>query len=175
MNRMGLKAECVGDSATRRESAVAEFLPFTPLHPGQRDQNAGKLADGRPRRPDATRSCGDRADAHALRQIRPSELSTRRGSHLRTSQPITLVGLRPRPGFPAGRLGTLLRMVYQMKVDGSDIAFDSFRKQRGGRTPLRPEPEETLRFSGAGLARPSSDPTRDVIAGCHSPLVCLLL
>ena len=42
-------------------------------------------------------------------------------------------------GFPSGRLGTLLQMVYQMKVDGSDIAFDGFRKQRGGRTRLRPE------------------------------------
>ena len=40
-------------------------------------------------------------------------------------------------GFPKGRLGELLRMVYQMKVDGSDIAFDAFRKARGGRTKLR--------------------------------------
>lgn len=30
-------------------------------------------------------------------------------------------------GFPKGRLGTLLRMVHQMKVDGSDIVFDTFR------------------------------------------------
>ena len=40
-------------------------------------------------------------------------------------------------GFPKGRLGVLLQMVHQMKADGSDIAFDPFRKRRGGRTPLR--------------------------------------
>jgi len=44
-------------------------------------------------------------------------------------------------GFPKGRLGTLLKMVHQMKVDGSDLAFDQFRKQQGGRTALRkPKP-----------------------------------
>ncbi|MFO1484482.1 MAG: DUF3820 family protein [Verrucomicrobiaceae bacterium] len=32
-------------------------------------------------------------------------------------------------GFPKGRLGELLQMVYQMKVDGSDIVFEPFRKQ----------------------------------------------
>lgn len=42
-------------------------------------------------------------------------------------------------GFPKGRLGTLLQMVHQMKVDGSDIVFDIFRKQRGGPTRLRPK------------------------------------
>ncbi len=41
-------------------------------------------------------------------------------------------------GFPKGRLGVLLRMVHQMKVDGSDIVFDVFRKRAGGRTALRP-------------------------------------
>lgn len=40
-------------------------------------------------------------------------------------------------GFPKGRLGMLLKMVYQMKVDGSDMIFDIFRKQRGGRTDIR--------------------------------------
>jgi uncharacterized protein (DUF3820 family) len=41
-------------------------------------------------------------------------------------------------GFPKGRLGVLLKMVYQMKVDGSDVVFDPFRKARGGRSSLRP-------------------------------------
>lgn len=36
-----------------------------------------------------------------------------------------------RAGFPKGRLGELLRMVYQMKVDGSDVVFDPFRKKNG--------------------------------------------
>lgn len=49
-------------------------------------------------------------------------------------------------GFPKGRLGTLLRMVYQMKVDGSDVVFDIFRKQRGGRTSLRPEKQRSWKM-----------------------------
>jgi uncharacterized protein len=40
-------------------------------------------------------------------------------------------------GFPKGTLGRLLQIVHQMKVDGSDTAFDPFRRARGGRTPLR--------------------------------------
>ena len=47
-------------------------------------------------------------------------------------------------GFPKGRLGVLLRMVYQMKVDGSDVVFDPFRKKNGGRTALRPERPRTI-------------------------------
>lgn len=41
-------------------------------------------------------------------------------------------------GFPKGRLGTLLKMVHQMKADGSDMAFDIFRQQRG-RSSLKPK------------------------------------
>ncbi len=41
-------------------------------------------------------------------------------------------------GFPKGRLGELLKIVHQMKADGSDSAFDNFRRERG-RTKLRPE------------------------------------
>jgi uncharacterized protein (DUF3820 family) len=43
-----------------------------------------------------------------------------------------------RGGFPKGRLGELLRMVHQMKVDGLDSVFDEFRRRAGGRTLLRP-------------------------------------
>jgi len=42
-------------------------------------------------------------------------------------------------GWPKGELGRLLRIVYQMKVDGSDSAFDPFRHAAGGKTRLRPE------------------------------------
>jgi uncharacterized protein (DUF3820 family) len=42
-------------------------------------------------------------------------------------------------GFPNGRLGELLKIVHQMKVDGSDFAFDPMRKRKGGRTKLREE------------------------------------
>lgn len=41
-------------------------------------------------------------------------------------------------GWPRGRLGELLRMVYQMKADGSEVAFAAMRQRAGGRTPLRP-------------------------------------
>ena len=30
-------------------------------------------------------------------------------------------------GWPKGRLGVLMQMVYQMKADGSEVAFDPFR------------------------------------------------
>jgi len=48
--------------------------------------------------------------------------------------------------FPRGRLGELLRMVYQMKVDGSDLAFDAMRRRAGGKTPLRPERPRSFRL-----------------------------
>lgn len=48
-------------------------------------------------------------------------------------------------GFPKGRLGELLRMVHQMKADGSDTAFDGFRK-RFGRTDLKPVKKKSWTF-----------------------------
>jgi uncharacterized protein (DUF3820 family) len=39
--------------------------------------------------------------------------------------------------FPRGRLGELLRMVHQMKVDGLEQSFDEMRRRAGGRTNLR--------------------------------------
>ena len=44
-----------------------------------------------------------------------------------------------RKGFPRGRLGELMRMAHQLKVDGCDEVFDEFRRKRGGRTSLRPK------------------------------------
>ena len=43
--------------------------------------------------------------------------------------------------FPKGRLGELLRIVHQMKVDGLDEVFDEFRRRAGGKTSLR-EPRD---------------------------------
>ena len=40
-------------------------------------------------------------------------------------------------GFPEGRLGELLRVVYQTKADGCDALFDSIRRKAGGRHKLR--------------------------------------
>lgn len=42
-----------------------------------------------------------------------------------------------RKGFPQGRLGELLRVLHQLKVDGCDEVFDPIRRRRGGRTSLR--------------------------------------
>lgn len=42
-------------------------------------------------------------------------------------------------GFPKGRLGKLLEMVYHMKADGSDMVFEPMRRRAGGRVSLRPE------------------------------------
>ncbi len=42
-----------------------------------------------------------------------------------------------RRGFPAGRLGVLLQILYELKRDGADSVFAPFREQQGGRTPLR--------------------------------------
>lgn len=49
-------------------------------------------------------------------------------------------------GFPKGRLGVLLQMVHQMKVDGLDLVFDVLRRRRGGRTPLRPTRTRDFNF-----------------------------
>jgi uncharacterized protein (DUF3820 family) len=40
-------------------------------------------------------------------------------------------------GWPRDELGRLLEIVYQMKADGSDSAFDPIRRAAGGRVPLR--------------------------------------
>ena len=40
-------------------------------------------------------------------------------------------------GFPEGRLGELLRIVYHTKADGSDAVFDTIRRKAGGRYKLR--------------------------------------
>ena len=50
-------------------------------------------------------------------------------------------------GFPKSRLGILLQMVHQMKVDGLDMIFDVLRQRRGGRTPLRPERPRNFNFT----------------------------
>jgi len=51
--------------------------------------------------------------------------------------PLEYLGWFARKGFPRGRLGELLRIVHQMKVDGADCAFDAMRERAGGKTSLR--------------------------------------
>jgi hypothetical protein len=51
-------------------------------------------------------------------------------------------------GFPKGRLGCLLRIVHQMKIDGSDLAFDVFRQRAGGKAGLRQPKLKSFDFTG---------------------------
>lgn len=53
-------------------------------------------------------------------------------------------------GFPKGKLGRLLEIVYHMKADGSESAFDGMRRRNGGRTPLREERPRSFRFDDEG-------------------------
>ena len=54
--------------------------------------------------------------------------------------PVEYLAWFPRKGgFPRGRLGELLAIVHQMKVDGLDCAFDAMRRAAGGKADLRPE------------------------------------
>jgi uncharacterized protein (DUF3820 family) len=51
-------------------------------------------------------------------------------------------------GWPRGELGRLLRIVYQMKADGSDAAFDPMRSAAGGKHPLRHPRRRDFRLAG---------------------------
>ncbi|MEI9892698.1 MAG: DUF3820 family protein [Chthoniobacter sp.] len=62
----------------------------------------------------------------------------RRAEWCFTIWPVEYLAWFARKGaFPKGRLGELLRIVHQMKVDGLDEVFDEFRRRAGGKTPLR--------------------------------------
>lgn len=50
-------------------------------------------------------------------------------------------------GWPKGRLGELLRIVHQMKADGSDMAFDEIRKKAGGQSALRKPRQKNFDFT----------------------------
>lgn len=54
-------------------------------------------------------------------------------------------------GWPKGRLGELLRMVYHMKADGSEAVFEPMRKRNGGRVSLREERKRSHDLSGGEL------------------------
>jgi uncharacterized protein (DUF3820 family) len=51
--------------------------------------------------------------------------------------PAEYLGWFAQRSWPRGRLGELLKIVHQMKVDGSDFAFEAMRKRAGGRRSLR--------------------------------------
>ncbi len=49
-------------------------------------------------------------------------------------------------GFPSGRLGELLELLYHIKKNGSDEVFAPFRMKAGGRTRLRKKIQRNFRF-----------------------------
>lgn len=49
-------------------------------------------------------------------------------------------------GFPEGRLGELLRVVYHTKADGCDGVFDAIRRKAGGRYRLRKTAPRAWKF-----------------------------
>ncbi len=49
-------------------------------------------------------------------------------------------------GFPEGRLGELLRVVYETKANGCDGVFDVIRHRAGGRYKLRPPAKRAWKF-----------------------------
>jgi len=51
-------------------------------------------------------------------------------------------------GFPRGRLGELLKIVYHAKGDGADEIFAMNRVVRGGRRPIRKARKRDFRFDG---------------------------
>jgi hypothetical protein len=59
-------------------------------------------------------------------------------------------------GFPKGKLGRLLEIVYYMKADGSESAFDGMRRRNGGRTPLRQERPRSYVTDESGKLRAES-------------------
>lgn len=60
--------------------------------------------------------------------------------------PVEYLGWFAKTSWPKGKLGQLLQIVYQMKADGSDSAFDDMRRRAGGRFNLRPTKKRTFRF-----------------------------
>lgn len=53
-------------------------------------------------------------------------------------------------GWPRGRIGELLRIVYQMKADGGDAVFEALRRRAGGRTVLRKPRRRAFDFGKDG-------------------------
>lgn len=49
-------------------------------------------------------------------------------------------------GFPKGRLGELMSMVYEIKESGADAVFQPIRASNGGRTRLRPKRPKVFDF-----------------------------
>jgi hypothetical protein len=62
--------------------------------------------------------------------------------------PVEYLLVLKRRGFPSGRLGALLALVCQIKLDGAEAVFQPIREARGGRHPLRLGRQKTFEFGG---------------------------
>ncbi len=60
--------------------------------------------------------------------------------------PIEYLGWFKERGFPKGRLGELLAIVYEVKGVGMDALFDPLRQANGGRTRYKPRRKREIRF-----------------------------
>ena len=60
--------------------------------------------------------------------------------------PIEYLGWFKERGFPKGRLGELLAIVYEVKGVGMDALFDPLRQANGGRTRYKPRQKREIRF-----------------------------
>ncbi len=49
-------------------------------------------------------------------------------------------------GFPEGKLGRLLRIVYETRAADGDTLFDAFRRACGGRTRFKPRRKREWTF-----------------------------
>ena len=49
-------------------------------------------------------------------------------------------------GFPNGRIGELLEVIYHIKADGAGEVFGPMRQRAGGRANLTPERNRRFRF-----------------------------
>jgi len=61
--------------------------------------------------------------------------------------PLEYLLVLKRRGFPRGRLGQLLALVCQIKLDGAESVFQPIREARGGRHPLRLGKQRGFDFS----------------------------
>ena len=60
--------------------------------------------------------------------------------------PIEYLGWFKERGFPKGRLGELLAIVYEVKGVGMDALFEPLRQANGGRTRYKPRRKREIRF-----------------------------
>lgn len=67
--------------------------------------------------------------------------------------PVEYLGWFQERGFPKGRLGELLAIVYEVKGVGMDSLFDPLRQANGGRVRFKPRRKKEFRFPEEGEGR----------------------